>query len=168
MKKLSEMKKEYEGLEASGDLRLRLDSVLKNARPGRRKAFRLALAAACAIAVFIGTCNVVPGVACALSEVPVLGKIVQVVTLGRFEMKDKSYAANVDFPQLRGLSDQDVENQVNADLKNQSNALIAAFEKDIADWKAKNPNADPHLALDHGYKVLTDDDLYFRDRKSVV
>ena len=98
---------------------------------------RVGLSVATVSALFVLLINCVPGLAYASSEIPVLGEIVRVVTFGRYEVKNKGYEANVVTPKIEGLLDKELEDKINKEFRENSQAVIAAFENEIKEKEQK-------------------------------
>ena len=108
-------------------------------------------------AAFILVVNCVPNLAYASSKIPVLGEIVRVVTFGRYEVENDNYGANVVTPKIEGLLNKELEDKLNNEFKENSQAVIAAFEKEIKELEKEFGN-DFHTGVDANYVVRTDND----------
>ena len=118
---------------------------------------KVGLTVASAAAVLVLSVNLVPNLAYASSKIPVLGEIVRVVTFGRFEVKNKGYEANVVTPKIEGLVSKELEDRLNNEFKENSQAVIAAFEKEIKELE-KEFGEGFHVGVDANYDVRTDND----------
>ena len=105
----------------------------------KSKVKEIAFTLAAAAAVFALLVNLIPNLAYASSKIPVLGEIVKVVTFGRYEVKNDSYEANVVTPKIEGLLNKELEDKLNSEFKENSDAVIAAFEKDIKELEHQQP-----------------------------
>lgn len=122
MDKLNNMKREYESISAPENLyteALELFGRQSRGRGIRRKILSLAAAAA----LFAIIVNVCPGVASAVSAVPVLGTVVDTVTSNR-------HKENTDDRPL-GLLGSETEQMLSGQLDENAQAVIAAIEEDI-------------------------------------
>lgn len=158
MNKLEELKKEYESINASEEFKKEIRKTIE-----KKKGFGVMLKrtvgiAAGMAAAFVVTLNCVPSLAVAASDVPVLGSVVKVVTMGRFEFKDKGYEAVVEAPKIEGLLDKDLENKLNKEFKENAEAVIAAFEKDVKEIKDEFGDQEVHYGVDADYAIKTDND----------
>ena len=118
---------------------------------------KVGLSLATVAAVFVLLVNFIPNLAYASSEIPVLGEIVRVVTFGRFELKNNGYEANVDTPKIEGLLNKELEDKLNNEFKENSQAVIAAFEKEIKELEEEFGDGF-HIGVDANYVVRTDND----------
>ncbi len=119
---------------------------------------RTACTAAGAAVAFTAVFNCAPNLAYAVSDVPVLGRAVKIVTLGRFELHENGYDANVVTPQIEGLLDKELENRLNSDFKENADMVISAFEEDIKELKSEFGEDTIHLGLEANYTVRTDNE----------
>ena len=140
------------------------ENMIEHLKEGEKKTMykksvlkRVNLCAATVAAAFILLVNCVPGLAYASSKIPVLGEIVRVVTFGRYEVKNEGYEANVVTPKIEGLLNKELENKLNNEFKENSQAVIAAFEKEIKELQ-KDFGDDFHMGVDANYVVRTDND----------
>lgn len=125
----------------------------------KMKKRKIAYAAAGTAAAFVLVFNCAPGLARAASNVPVLGAAVKIVTLGRYEVHEGGYDAKVVTPKLEGLLDKETEDKLNRDFKENSAAVIAAFEQDIRDLKEEFGDEETiHMGVESDYTVRTDND----------
>lgn len=120
------------------------------------KAFSCALAGAAA--AFILIFNGIPNLAYAVSDIPVLGNAVKIVTFGRFEENRNGSEAKVVTPKIEGLLNKDLEKKLNDEFKENSEAVINAFQADISDLEDAFGEGEFHIGVDADYMVRTDND----------
>lgn len=157
MKEFEQAKKEYTQINASEELKRKVAKTMKQTKK-HRLLKNTAIAAASVLIISIGAVNLSPGLAYAVSDVPLLGSIVRVVTLDRYEYKDHGYEANIVTPQIEGLLDKELEEQLNNEFKENAAFIIAAYEKDVKELKAEFPDEEVHMAIESNYIVKTDND----------
>lgn len=155
------MREEYEAMKASESLSSRIGKTTAQRGTVFTLPMRIALTAACIMAVFVGSLNAFPQAAYAMSDIPVLNEIVQIVTFGRYETKGNGYEADVVTPQVNGLTDRELEKRINKELKGDAGALIEAFKADVKAAEKAGVEGGPHMAVEHGYQILTNDSRYF-------
>ncbi len=109
---------------------------------------------ASAAALLIITVNVSPAAAKAMAEVPAIGSFVKVVTFREYSYKDEHHEAQVNIPQITGLSDKELEDMLNKKYLNENTRLYEAFLDNIGTDDLKNANT----ALFSDYKVILDTD----------
>lgn len=120
---------------------------------------RTALSLAGVLCACVLAFNCVPSLAYAVSDIPVLGDAVEIITFGRFQLHDNGYDANVVTPKIEGLLDKELEEKLNKEFKENSNAVISAFESDVKELKKEFGEEETiHLGVDADYVVRTDND----------
>lgn len=113
--------------------------------------------AACIAAAFVLMFNCIPSLAYAVSDIPILGDVVRVVTFGRFEVQEDGYEAKVVTPKVEGLLNKELEEKLNKEFQENANAIICAFEKDVKELKEVYGD-DFHLGIEADYIVRTDNE----------
>ena len=117
--------------------------------------------AASFLIVSIITLNLSPTLAVAASDIPVLGPIIKVVTLGRFVKEEEgNYEADVAVPEISGLNNKELEDKLNSEFRDDAEKLFNEFNSDIEEMKKNDPDAEIHKSLIHDYEILTDNDKY--------
>ncbi len=111
-------------------------------------------------AAFVLTFNLLPNLALAASDVPVLGAVVKVVTFGRFHIENGGVDADVVTPKIEGLLNKELEEKLNAEFKENADLIISAFEKEVKEMEEEFGGEDYHLGIDAGYIVRTDTEDY--------
>ncbi len=114
--------------------------------------------AAAFAALFALTFNCIPSLAYAASDIPILGDVVRIVTFGRFEVQKENYEAKVDTPKLEGLLNKELEEKLNAEFKENADAVIAAFENDVKELSEEYGDENFHLGVEASYVVRTDNE----------
>ncbi len=153
------LKKEYENIQPSEDLKKRVDLIMKNNRRANQSR-RFFAGAAAGIAIFftasVSALNISPTFAATVSGVPGLRNVVKVLTMGKYEVEDEGYIAIVETPQIEGLLDKDLQDMLNNEFKDNANKVIAAFEADYKKLKEDFPGQEVHMGINSGYNVKTD------------
>lgn len=147
--------KQYETIISSELLRKKVGKIMK--RDKRMRAFKRSAAAIAAIFVLsLAALNATPVIAQAAEGVPVLGAVTRVLTFNRFVLVDGGYEADIATPRVEGLLDRELQDQLNKQFKDNAQALIAAFESDVAQLKAEFGDETVHLSVVSDYEVKTD------------
>jgi hypothetical protein len=99
-------------------------------------------------------------IANAMSRMPVIGRIVNVVTIDKYIYEDENNNANVEIPQISqtqgdSFNDNYAIEKVNKDMKEYTDILINQFNKDIEEYK------EAHRGLDITWDVVTDTEEWF-------
>lgn len=109
---------------------------------------------ASAAALLIITVNISPTAAKAMAEVPAIGSFVKVVTFREYNYKDDHHEAQVNIPQVTGLSDKALEDMLNQKYLEENTKLYEEFMKKIG----TDNLGDANIALFSDYKVILDTD----------
>jgi len=113
----------------------------------------VSIAVAAALALFVILPNTSMSVAYAMSNLPVIGPVVQVVTFRTYEYDDGHSSASVDVPQIEDGSE--AAALINASVDDYTNMLIEKFKAQ------KEETGEGYLGLDITYNVVTDSDDWF-------
>lgn len=154
---MKNFKNEYEQIKASGKLKERIEKTMKK-ESRKHKAKLCGGMAAGIIAVGIAGLNIFPELAYAMSDIPVIGSAVKVVTFERYVHKDDGYDAEVSTPQLNGLADKKLEKKLNREFKENAKKIISQYEKDVKEIKEQFGDETVHMGLSSDYIVKTDND----------
>lgn len=162
--RLAELKRAYEATPVPPEVHAMIDDLCRRERPRPRlRLWRpVALAAACLLVVFVVGINALPAVAESLEEVPVLGPVVRVLTIARYRLEEQGASARIDIAQITGLENQELEDAINAELRADGQALLAKFERDVADLKERFGEQETiRMAFETYYEVKRSDEEVF-------
>lgn len=130
------------------------------------KGIKIAAASiAAAVALFTVGVNSSPVFAASLSNVPVVGSIVKILTFREYTVNEDSYNADIKVPSIQGLENKDLENSLNDKYLTENKKLYEDFMADMEDMKS---NGDGHLGVSSGYVVKTDNDKLLSIGRYVV
>lgn len=118
-----------------------------------------------ATALFTVGVNSSPVFAASLSNVPVVGSIVKILTFREYTVNEDSYNADIKVPSIQGLENKDLENNLNDKYLTENKKLYEEFMADMEDMKS---NGDGHLGVSSGYVVKTDNDRLLSIGRYVV
>jgi len=152
---MNNLKNDYENIKAPERLRKKVNTMMKREMM-KNRLYKAGATAAAVLLVCAAALNIMPGVAYAAMDIPVIGSVVKVLTFNRFEFKDGHYEANITTPQIEGLLDKELEDRLNAELKDHADTLINEFEKEVATMKADY--GDANYAVEADYLIKTDDE----------
>lgn len=159
MSKMDKLKKDYDNIEIPKELDGVVKASINEAKRGRRKkrpVFRNSMiGVAAAAAIFVGSINVSPAFAKTMVNVPVLGSIVEVLTVQQLVVDEGTYQADVSTPVISGLENEELQAALNEKYMKENKELFEQFESEIAELKEAGGG---HLGVDAGYEVLTDND----------
>lgn len=156
---MNRFRNEYENIEIPDELEFLVRTTIKEQeKKMKRKNIinKSVIAAAVAGVVFVGSINLNSEISYALSEVPVLGSIVRVLTFKTFELKDNNFDAQLKTPAIEGL-DSKLEAMLNEKYLDENQKLYDDFMKEIDELKKADMD-EAHMGIASGYEVKTDTD----------
>lgn len=156
---MNKFRNEYENIEIPDELEFLVRTTIKEQeKKMKRKNIinKSVIAAAVAGVVFVGSINLSSEISYALSEVPVLGSIVRVLTFKTFELKDNNFDAELKTPAIEGL-DSKLEAMLNEKYLDENQKLYDDFMKEIDELKKADMD-EAHMGIASGYEVKTDTD----------
>ncbi len=113
---------------------------------------RLAVAFAAVFAFFLLP-NLSSNIAFAMQEIPIIGRLVEVITIRDYEVNDEYHPENVEIPNIS--YDGTVDELINADIKELTSLAIERFKKEIESL----PDAHTGLVID--YETITNNENWF-------
>ena len=149
--KLNRMKEQYESTPIPDEL----SSIVNKTIATRRKIEPpwLASSAAC-ILLFAGV-NTSPAFAQAMSDVPVLGHIIKVITIREYAELDDNTEVHIETPGIANLGNTELEQTLNNKYLEENKKLYENFKDEVA---LLNKEGGAHLSLTSGYEVITDNE----------
>ena len=155
--KIEKLRKQYENIQASEELIMKAEKEIRKSKS--KRGFKAGIGTAAAFIFAVGVAaNASPSFAYAMSDVPVMGSIVKVVTLGKYENKDGGYEIKVNTPQIEGLIDEETQEKLNEVFKDQAQSVIAAFEQDVKELKEEFGDETVHMGIEYNYDIKTNTD----------
>ncbi|MGO4500184.1 RsiV family protein, partial [Paenibacillus sp. 2RAB27] len=148
-----------------------LDFIVNQAIKQHRKKPRTNLkwssvAVAAAVIVFVAGLNTSPTFAHSLAEMPVVGKLIKVLTFREYLYDDGAHKAKVEIPIITNLDNKALEESLNTKYLEESKNLYTDFMSDIEKMKASG--LEGHLGVDSGYIVKADNDQILAVGRYVV
>ena len=113
---------------------------------------RSILSVAAGVLIFAGTLNVSPSFASALSEVPILGSMVKIMTFSMSIESNGLVDASIDVPVIEGLDNKELETLLNEKYMTESTELYETFMEEMGEIIEMGG----HMGFDSGYVVETD------------
>lgn len=175
MSNFEKSKAEYQQLQASPELRQQVEALLQKQAeaeqpvPSREQKHikgklimkRIVAVAASVVLVAGVAINASPTIAYAVAELPLMDKVVQMVSFGRYQIADQGYEANINIPQLEGLADQQLQERINQELRENAQQLITDYQADLAALQEEFGDQLVHMGLESDYLVKTDTEDYY-------
>lgn len=171
--KMSEAKKQYEEIRMSekqlDEMKKKIYQAKKEKREMKKKhTMRNIAAAAAAVAVFIALPNTSATVAAAMSDIPLVGKLVEVVTFRDYQYESDRHSADVEVPELVAdgteLIDGTENPEVHENLKKTTDEINAEIQKitdDIVAEFQSNIDAEGYQDIMVSKEILTTTEEYF-------
>ena len=151
----------------SETFRRTLDEIKTTNRRSRRRLWQTAAVAAAVVAVtFVIIPNASQSAAYAMQDIPVIGRIVEVVTINKKHINEADWHENVEVAQIEG--DKSLSSQIdyiNADIRELTDIAVSQFEEERKELERRNLTA--HTGLDISYDVLMNTDKWFTIRINV-
>lgn len=155
---LKQWEKDYEGIDIPQELEFVVRQTIRNEekKMKRNKKIGSTLATAAAILfVFTGIVNLSPKTAYALSEMPVVGSLVKLVTVKDLTHQEAGFDADVKVPAVEGITDLALEKSLNEKYLTEETKLYEDFLRQMGEMKKINAE---NLSLSSSYQVITDND----------
>ncbi|WP_088013238.1 DUF3298 and DUF4163 domain-containing protein [Gottfriedia acidiceleris] len=162
-KKLEKLRSDYKNVPIPDNL----DIIVKKAiNRSIQKRFPLkSITGFLTAALFVLSINTSSTFAKTLSNVPILGNVVNVLTFTEYTVDEPTYKANLKVPAVNNLKNKDLEQSLNRKYLEENKKLYAQFIKETESVK-KDSGA--HLGIDSGYEVKTDNEDILSIERYVV
>lgn len=120
----------------------------------------LTLAASLLIAflTLVAGANLSPAFALTIQHVPILGDVIQVFTVREYRISEENFEAEIKVPELTGLQNQELADQLNKKYLAENQALYDQFMVEMEEIKAMGGG---HAGVFSDYQVLTDNEDIF-------
>lgn len=141
-------------------------AVHRSLRARRSRGTRIAVAAAAAALILMILPNTGENMACAMGNLPVVGRLFRAVTFMNYQYEDERFNADVDVPQIvidqeqprepSGISGEldEAVKQVNLDIEKITEQLVAQFSASVAQGESYD-------SLEIRHETVTDNERYY-------
>ncbi|QKE74912.1 DUF3298 domain-containing protein [Arthrobacter citreus] len=162
-KKLEKLRSDYKNVPIPDNL----DIIVKKAiKRSMQKRYPLkSITGFVAAALFVLSINTSSSFAKTLSNVPILGNVINVLTFTEFTVNEPTYKANLKVPAVTNLKNKDLGQSLNKKYLDENRKLYEQFKKETESVK-KDSGA--HLGIDSGYEVKTDNEDILSIERYVV
>ena len=162
-KKLEKLRSDYKNVPIPDNL----DIIVKKAiKRSIQKRFPLkSITGFFTAALFVLSINTSSTFAKTLSNVPILGDVVNVLTFTEYTVDEPTYKADLKVPAVNNLKNKDLEQSLNKKYLDENKKLYDQFMKETESVK-KDSGA--HLGIDSGYEVKTDNEDILSIERYVV
>ncbi|WP_195939662.1 DUF3298 and DUF4163 domain-containing protein [Romboutsia sp. 1001713B170131_170501_G6] len=151
---LKRLKKDYDNIKIPKEL----DDVVNNAlnrNTKNRKYIEKMVIAASLLLVVLGI-NISPAFAQTLSKIPIIGNIIEIITIKNYSIDKNGYKASIDIPKISGLTDKKLEYKLNNDFEKEGKKLYEDFLEEMKELKADKVQG--HSLVESWYETLTNND----------
>lgn len=170
-RKLEQLKQEYADIQIPEELDFIVRKSIKQGRKNMKrksniKNIKIASASvAASIVLLTAGVNTSPVLAQNLSNVPIIGGVVKVLTFNEYKLDEDNYNADIKVPEIQGLENKELENSLNEKYLSESKELYEQFMNEVKDLKETGGG---HLGVDNGYIIKTDTDKILSIGRYVV
>lgn len=144
-KKIEDLKEQYKNIPIPAELDGIVAEALAEKKPAKKRFVGPMTTLVAAAAIFVASVNLSSAAADTLSKIPGVKEIVEVVTFDEVKEGHDSTTINVRTPELKGMENQTLERNINADYQATSEKLYKEYEQKKG-----------HFAVDSDYQTITD------------
>lgn len=151
---LKRLKKDYDNIKIPKEL----DDVVNNAlnsNTKNRKYIEKMVIAASLLLVVLGI-NISPSFAQTLSKIPIIGNLIEIITIKNYSIDKNGYKASIDIPKISGLADKKLEYKLNNDFEKEGKKLYEDFLEEMKELKADKVQG--HSLVESWYETLTNNE----------
>ncbi|MGC8229918.1 DUF3298 domain-containing protein [Pseudobacillus badius] len=158
-KRLEMLRKDYKDIPIPKELDRIVAQALQEKPKKKKRPVWLASVAAAAL-LFIATVNFSPEAAQAMSKIPLVKELVEVVTFNEFKEEKGNASIDVKTPAITGLDNQALEDNLNQKYVEESQKLYEEFAKSAA---AENG----HFSMNSEYEKVTESPEILSVRRTI-
>lgn len=150
---MEQLKKKYKDI----PIPLQLDGVVEQALRKKNNKRPLALwgaGVAAAAVIFTTSLNISPALAKSLSDVPVVGDLVEVLTFKEYHVSEGNYEVDIQVPKVDNMENTSLQESLNNKYLEESQQLYEKFMSEMGAQKAFGE--DGHLKIESGYEIKTE------------
>ncbi|XZF75690.1 DUF3298 domain-containing protein [Bacillus sp. AL-1R] len=150
-KKLEKLRSDYKNVPIPDHLDIIVNKAIK--RSIKKRVPLKSITGFLTAALFVLSINTSSTFAKTLSNVPILGNVVNVLTFTEYTVDEPTFKANLKVPAVKNLKNKELEQSLNNKYLEENKKLYDQFMKETESVK-KGSGA--HLGIDSGYEVKTD------------
>ncbi|TMV43311.1 DUF3298 and DUF4163 domain-containing protein [Paenibacillus mesophilus] len=162
------LKRQYKDIPIPDQLDFIVNQSIKQAVKSRKRksaSRRRLTGIAAAVVIFVAGINTNPNFAKAMSEVPVIGQLVKVLTIKEFKVEEPTAKATLQVPAITILDNKSLETALNDKYMEEAKKLYQDFTTEMDRLKQ---NGGGQLGVNSGYTVKTDNDQILAIGRYVV
>lgn len=155
MKKINRMKEHYKNVKIPSELEdVIYDSIRKGKAIKKKRSHIIhwSLGVAAAFVLFVGSINANTTFAQSMINVPVLGSIVEVLTVQTIKIDEERFQAHLESPAISGLENKALEASLNAKYIEENKIRYEQFQEKMATMP------EGYAGVDSGYQIKTETD----------
>ncbi|HHY72568.1 MAG TPA: DUF3298 and DUF4163 domain-containing protein [Bacillus bacterium] len=164
-KQLEQLKRKYKDIPIPNELDFVVKKALKQKKKRHVIMMKPLVGVGAAAIILITGVNTSPTFANTLSEVPLVGSIVKVLTFTEFKVDEETAKADIKIPAITNMENKTLEATLNNKYLEESKKLYNDFTADMEELKK---NGGGHLGVKSGYDVKTDNDQILAIGRYVV
>ncbi|GIN98140.1 anti-sigma-V factor RsiV [Siminovitchia terrae] len=164
-KKLETLRDEYKNIPIPDELDFVVKKALKQKKKRHVNRIRSLVGVAAAAIILITGINTSPTFANALSEVPLVGSLVKVLTFKEFKVDEGTAKTDIKVPAITNMENKKLEAALNNKYLEESEKLYNDFMTEMEELKKSGGG---HLGVESGYDVKTDNDQILAIGRYVV
>ncbi|MDF2534921.1 MAG: anti-sigma factor [Bacillales bacterium] len=154
-KNLERLKANYMDIEIPAELDDVVNKALNSHHRKKKTHIKILVGSGAAAALLMVVLNTNPTLAKNLSDVPVIGNVINVMTFVELKVEDEKHHATIKVPAISNLEDKHLEKSLNEKYLNENKQLYQGFMQEIESLKKQG---DGHLGVESGYVVKTDNE----------
>ncbi len=164
-KKLETLRDEYKNIPIPDELDFVVKKALKQKKKRHVNRIRSLVGVAAAAIILITGINTSPTFANALSEVPLVGSLVKVLTFTEFKVDEGTAKTDIKVPAITNMENKKLEATLNNKYLEEGEKLYNDFMAEMEELKKSGGG---HLGVESGYDVKTDNDQILAIGRYVV
>ena len=151
-RKLKDLRKEYLKTPIPKELKDVVQAAL-NEKPRKkpRVGRNILVSAAAALLIVTASVNISPAVAKAMSEIPIVDKVIKVITFVEWKEDVNNSSAVIKTPAISGLENKQLENSLNDKYLSESKQLYKEFTDSMSKLKEGEKG---NISVESGYEIL--------------
>lgn len=158
-KELDRLKNEYKNVQIPKELDVIVGKALKN-KPKKKQLYIWPTSAAAAAVLLTVTVNFSPDAARAISKIPVVKEVVEVITFNEIKEEKDHSSIDVKTPAITGLENKTLEENLNKKYVEESKKLYEKFTNSSSSQKG-------YLSIDSDYEKVTETPAVLSIRRTI-
>ena len=154
--KMDKLVEQYKDIPIPSELNQVVEKALMRNKKPKRTTMKWIAGVAAAAVIFTTSVNLSPALAKSLEDVPVIGSVVNVLTIKEYKVEEGNYQADIKVPAVEELGSKNLEQMLNAKYLEEGEQLYAKFMSEMEQQQAFGEGG--HLSLTSGYEIKMETD----------